>query len=95
MENLCSDTLRIATWNSLADCYIHGMSGKGQSVSDALKWTSRSAIIAHVLRTAMTGPAHTEGMDVSVGVDVLCMQEVDHYDDFYKPLLADLGLAVR
>eukprot|EP01031_Cornospumella_fuschlensis_P032546 gene32546-39352_t len=45
--------LNVATWNVLADCYIHEKA--------------------------------------SLSVDVLCMQEVDHYEDFYTNLFESFG----
>eukprot|EP01032_Pedospumella_encystans_P008881 gene8881-10498_t len=79
----------ISTWNVLADCYVHGqprstdtqndLTDAGKKISDTnpIAWKNRSQLIGKCIRECNT--------------DVLCFQEVDHYHDFYKNLLKELG----
>ncbi len=79
----------ISTWNVLADCYVHGQprstdtqtapTDAGKKVGDhnPIAWKNRSQLIGNSIRECNT--------------DVLCFQEVDHYHDFYKNYLKELG----
>jgi len=68
-------TLSVSTWNLLADCYAHRSAEVGDN--GPIQWRNRSQLIEKCLRECNT--------------DVLCLQEVDHYDDFYKKCLTNLG----
>ena len=69
-----------ACWNVLADCYAYGqatLNQNGEGYPNYVHWTQRSEKIAHSLRCC--------------NADIICLQEVDHYQDFYDPLLVGLG----
>jgi uncharacterized protein with PIN domain/exonuclease III len=88
--------LKIANWNILADCYSHSQSKSliidGEkytstaeeaptSVSvSASSWRYRSSLITTLL-------SHLS----ELSTDVICLQEVDHYEDFYHSLFERLG----
>lgn len=68
--------IKLATWNVLADCYVKGQVGGQDSRGE---WNSRSELMRATLVEAMSS------------VDVFCLQEVDHFDDFYSELFHSFG----
>lgn len=66
----------LATWNALADCYIHGQAG---GADPDQSWANRSQLIKTCL------------VEAAEEVDIFCLQEIDHFDDFYASLLHSLG----
>lgn len=72
--------INIACWNVLADSYAYGHCLKTTPVAMIPKyidWDYRKHKIANSI--------------TSSGADILCLQEVDHYTDFFEPLLERLG----
>jgi uncharacterized protein with PIN domain len=79
--------LTVATWNVLADCYAHGGSrstvvNKDTTATVAVgvspySWPYRSSLLKKCIADCTA--------------DVVCMQEVDHYDDFYKACFEECG----
>lgn len=82
----------VATWNVLADCYVRGQvrnAAVGSESTEAeittlnestpahLRWKYRSTLIEQCFREC--------------NADVLLLQEVDHFVDFYEPCLTELG----
>jgi uncharacterized protein with PIN domain/exonuclease III len=51
--------------------------GQGSYIPDVLRWNSRKALIEQII--------------VEMKFDVICLQEVDHFDDFFSPLFTQLG----
>jgi hypothetical protein len=72
--------LKVATWNVLADCYAGG-SGSGDS-SVITNWKKRKQSIQKILKLLSNH-------------DLLFLQEVDHSNDFYRPLLISYGFECR
>lgn len=68
----------LATWNVLADCYSHAQSGVRDRNGE---WPYR----CELARACLT--------EATESIDVFCMQEVDHFDDFYSELFHSLGFA--
>jgi mRNA deadenylase 3'-5' endonuclease subunit Ccr4 len=68
-------TLNVATWNVLADCYANGSAASGVITS----WKKRKLLLENILKL------------LSKRHDILFLQEVDHADDFYRPLLHSCG----
>lgn len=67
--------ISVVTWNCLADAYASGTSvGKRGDSKDVIAWSRRSKDIFRVL----------EGENA----DIVCLQEVDHFKDDYKPFFA-------
>lgn len=74
-----NDPVRVITWNVLADCYSRGQIRHQQpkedsstaATPDPLSWSYRRELISHCLET--------------IQADIYCLQEVDHYHDFYSP----------
>ncbi|KAF5777792.1 putative poly(A)-specific ribonuclease [Helianthus annuus] len=62
-------TFRLVSYNILAQAYVKS-SVFPHSPSPCLKWKARSPIILDVLK--------------SLDADILCLQELDEYDKFYK-----------
>jgi nocturnin len=73
--------LNLVTWNVLADCYTRRPAPAPvplpQAPSDHTSWSFRSSLIRQCLREA--------------DADIYCLQEVDHFAEFYQPCLAERG----
>jgi CCR4-NOT transcription complex subunit 6 len=76
--------LTLATWNVLADCYSKAVrKGSGSTCKNEddfkaiLNWSSR---LKHINRCLTECTA-----------DIICLQEVDHYEDSFKINLVDIG----
>ncbi len=71
------------SWNVLADCYSFGMTSRPAVSLPALDFATRSRIMTEIFTNLVR--EHDLG---------LCMlQEVDHWQDFYEPMLSSLGLS--
>ena len=69
--------MRIGCFNVLADCYSYSQLPSSTTPLPAfLSWAYRKELLTNILSTCQA--------------DLLCLQEIDHYDDFYKPLLNSL-----
>lgn len=69
------DTFSILQFNCLAD-----------ALSDAFPHVSSQHILTWEYRCPLF-----EWLFKGLDVDILCLEEVDHFDDFFKPFLATLG----
>jgi uncharacterized protein with PIN domain/endonuclease/exonuclease/phosphatase family metal-dependent hydrolase len=70
--------MRVASWNVLADCYIHGQTLSNPSDFDTvLKWPRRKEMIHQCI--------------VDFAADIYCLQEVDHFESFYRNMMKELG----
>jgi endonuclease/exonuclease/phosphatase family metal-dependent hydrolase len=72
--------INLACWNVLADSYAYSHCLKSTpetAVPKYIEWDYRKNRIANSI--------------TSSGADILCLQEVDHYTDFFEPLLEKLG----
>lgn len=70
-------SISVVSWNCLADCYSRGtIVGKRRNSERFISWHSRSKRIGDILHQN--------------DADVICLQEVDHYEDYYQPLLSSL-----
>ena len=70
--------LTLANWNVLADAYTFGLFPRTGPSADQMKqldFTLRSRSLRKIFETLATEEA----------VDLFCLQEVDHFHDFYKP----------
>ena len=70
----------VASWNVLADSYAYSQPIKTSPedlIPTYIEWDYRKQKIAESISNC--------------GADILCFQEVDHYIDFYEPLLGKLG----
>lgn len=70
----------VASWNVLADSYAYSQLIKTPCedlIPTHIEWNNRKQKIAESISNC--------------GADILCFQEVDHYVDFYEPLLGKLG----
>ena len=70
----------VASWNVLADSYAYSQAVKTSPedlIPTYIEWDNRKQKIAESISNC--------------GADILCFQEVDHYVDFYEPLLGKLG----
>jgi mRNA deadenylase 3'-5' endonuclease subunit Ccr4 len=76
---MSNSTLKVATWNVLADCYA---SGNGNNNSAITNWKKRKQSIQKILKLLSDH-------------DLLFLQEVDHSNDFYRPLLISYGFECR
>lgn len=72
-----SPDLRVVTWNVLADCYVHGQTVLENTDFHCRTWPVRSIMIEKCLQ--------------SFDADVVCLQEVDHFESFYRPTLKAMG----
>lgn len=73
--------MTVASWNVLADSYVGGhQTYLNASDHYALHWSHRSALINDVISCTYA--------------DILCLQEIDHYTDFYEPYLLSIGYVV-
>lgn len=61
----------VITWNCLADTYSRGPIAQKESDVDVVSWSFRSKLIHEVV-------SHHDA-------DIVCLQEVDHYEDHFKP----------
>lgn len=75
------NSMRIVSWNVLADCYIHGQSDLDEETMKTRSWDYRQLSIRECIE--------------SFDADILCLQESDHYDDFYRPVLKELGYKTK
>jgi mRNA deadenylase 3'-5' endonuclease subunit Ccr4 len=69
--------LNIVTWNILADAYA----GHSNNIAapDYIRWHVRKEIIRSLL--------------IQCKPDILCLQECDHFEDFYRQVIHDMGLS--
>ena len=76
--------LTLATWNILADVYTFGLLPKtgptAEQASRHLDFEHRSKALSALFETLAT----------NVEADLICLQEVDHFQDFIKPTLDSL-----
>jgi mRNA deadenylase 3'-5' endonuclease subunit Ccr4 len=72
---MTTHSLKVATWNVLADCYANGSSTSGATTN----WKKRKILLQNILKL------------LSQRHDIIFLQEVDHADDFYRPLLHSYG----
>ncbi|XP_033112060.1 nocturnin-like isoform X2 [Anneissia japonica] len=70
-------TVRIMQWNILADALGNGGDNFIKCPKEALNWETRKFRILEEL--------------LIYDPDVMCLQEVDHYHDFFDPILKVLG----
>lgn len=70
----------VLSWNCLADCYAQGAFANRSNHSKALRWSYRSNRIFEILRQQ--------------NADIVCLQEVDHFEDEYKPFLSAMDYNV-
>lgn len=69
------------SWNCLADSYAHGTTvGKLQGCKHIIEWTQRWKNISNIIKI--------------YDADLVCLQEVDHYETHFKPLLESLRYQV-
>ena len=69
--------LRVGCFNVLADCYSYSqLPSSSTPLPPFLAWPARKDALTTVLS--------------SCGADILCLQEIDHFSDFYAPLLTSL-----
>ncbi|XP_076148214.1 nocturnin isoform X1 [Alosa pseudoharengus] len=69
--------IRVMQWNILAQALGEGKDGFLRCPLDALNWAERKYLILEEILTYQP--------------DVLCLQEVDHYFDTFRPVLSSLG----
>lgn len=69
--------LNVASWNILADCYIRGQLNPNGLVNDELLWANRKNLISSCLNPCIA--------------DIFCLQEVDHFSDFYQNHFETIG----
>ncbi|XP_041943963.1 nocturnin isoform X1 [Alosa sapidissima] len=69
--------IRVMQWNILAQALGEGMDNFVRCPLEALKWNERKYLILEEI--------------LNYQPDVLCLQEVDHYFDTFRPVLARLG----
>ncbi|XP_041800299.1 nocturnin-like [Chelmon rostratus] len=70
-------SIRIMQWNILAQALGEGKDGFIRCPLDALNWQERKYLILEEILTYRP--------------DILCLQEVDHYYDTFRPIMASLG----
>lgn len=70
-----NDTISLLTWNTLADKLAEGFT----TITDPsiLAWENRKELSLNIIKQH--------------NYDIICLQEVDHYDDWFKPNLNNLG----
>jgi uncharacterized protein with PIN domain len=78
--------INVATWNVLADSYAYSQPLKptldktldsDNAIPTYLEWNTRKDKIAHYITKCKA--------------DIYCLQEVDHFIDFYQPLFGSMG----
>ena len=74
-------SLLVANWNVLADCYSFGLCNNSPPPL-SLEFEYRSNILKNIFTNLVE--------EKNVGLFLL--QEVDHFTDFYKPVLNSLGM---
>eukprot|EP00177_Eucheuma_denticulatum_P003109 GFKZ01005605.1.p1 GENE.GFKZ01005605.1~~GFKZ01005605.1.p1 ORF type:complete len:581 (+),score=51.51 GFKZ01005605.1:212-1954(+) len=72
-----SSNISVISWNCLADCYFHASLSKRLQDPNISQWDTRFRQISQILRKSQA--------------DIICLQEVDHYNDHYKPFLQSLN----
>ncbi|XP_072040257.1 nocturnin-like [Amphiura filiformis] len=72
-----NDCIRVMTWNTLADALCLGSDNFIKCPKKALKWETRKYRCLEEILT--------------YNPDVVCLQEVDHFPDFYQPMLEQIG----
>jgi uncharacterized protein with PIN domain/endonuclease/exonuclease/phosphatase family metal-dependent hydrolase len=79
MSKVTSSPFRLSfgCWNVLADCYSYGQFPSNADIPQFIGWERRRERIANSI--------------AKCDVDVLCLQEVDHFADFYEPFLNSLN----
>lgn len=71
------------SWNVLADCYSFGLASRPALSQTAFDFATRSSLMTEIFTNLV------REHDLS-----LCMlQEVDHWQDFYEPMLTSLGFS--
>lgn len=73
-NNEYKKSLKISSWNVLADSYSNGQQVSDESI---LAWDFRREKIKQVL--------------LQCNSDIICLQEVDHFHDFYQDLFNDMN----
>lgn len=63
----------VVSWNCLADCYSHTTTADKDSAQTIASWSFRFDLIKRALTCN--------------DADIVCLQEVDHFDDSFKPFL--------
>lgn len=71
----------VVSWNCLADCYSHGPCAAPNAGVDIVSWAYRSTLITKVLSDH--------------DADIVCLQEVDHYEDHFKAFFSSRGYHVE
>ncbi|XP_062991799.1 nocturnin isoform X2 [Elgaria multicarinata webbii] len=69
--------IRVMQWNILAQALGEGKDNFVQCPMEALRWEERKCLILEEI--------------LAYQPDIMCLQEVDHYFDTFKPLLSRLG----
>lgn len=62
--------ISVVSWNCLADCYSRGPCAQKSDI-DVVSWSYRSSLINRILSLQ--------------DADIVCLQEVDHFEDHFKP----------
>eukprot|EP00124_Ichthyophonus_hoferi_P001381 Ihof_evm6s70 gene=Ihof_evmTU6s70 len=71
-----SNRIRVLSYNILAQCYVKSTQFPWSGKTN-LKWANRSKRLKAELSKYQA--------------DILCLQEVDHYEDYWRPTLLQLG----
>ncbi|CEG38688.1 Glucose-repressible alcohol dehydrogenase transcriptional effector CCR4 and related proteins [Plasmopara halstedii] len=74
-----SQKLLVMTYNVLAQCYVRSTFFPYCN-SSALRWKNRSKMLAAVFAS-----------NLSVSPDIICLQEVDNYSEFWEAMMKNLG----
>ncbi|XP_077983844.1 nocturnin-like [Glandiceps talaboti] len=69
--------IRVMQWNVLADALCQGKDNFIKAPPDSLLWENRKFRSLEEILT--------------YDPDIICLQEVDHYHDFYNPMLQSIG----
>jgi len=81
-------SIKVVTWNVLADKLFDEKSGFGLAVPALMDKDQRQWRIAEALASLFFDPNHPEPND---GADIFCLQEVDQYHRFLAPALDHIG----
>lgn len=73
-------SIKVASWNVLADSYAYGHLHDG-GCREYLEWSWRKSLLEKELRL------------IAESTNIFLLQEVDHYEDFYKPLFNTCGFS--
>ncbi|XP_002731525.1 nocturnin-like [Saccoglossus kowalevskii] len=76
-ENPQGPSIRIMQWNVLADALCQSRDDFIRSPPDSLLWQTRKFRSLEEILT--------------YDPDIICLEEVDHYHDFYNPMLQSIG----